>query len=368
MAAEVTKRVLGKRAPDGVYEIPILGDIGLFGVDGADLLRELMAVKPTQVKFIIYSPGGSVWDAIAVAGYIQEHGIECYAEIYGLCASAATVFAACAGPKRTAIAPGSSFMIHMPYWIGGASSEADQKHIDDLVDHLVMLYSKTYGWSKAEARKHMEANNGDGILWTAEEAKSIGVVSEVMKMSVAAHFNTKQPAMADNKKTITMKVKAKLTTMEALRAAVGDGTELEVEVPVEDTTAAAIAEKDARIAELEKENAELTGKVAESAADQESRATLETEANAAKAALAAAASEHEKAVAALNKAHADAIAELKKPMAKATVADNQDGAVAAMPGAVKSEKSEFVGQVFAGMTEVQKAQHEATMKRRKTQQ
>ena len=104
-----------KRAPDGAWEIPILGDIGFFGTNGEDLIRELNAVKPDKVKFIIYSPGGAVYDAIAVAGWIREKGIECYAEIYGVCASAATVFAALAGPKNTAISPGSMFLIHMPY-------------------------------------------------------------------------------------------------------------------------------------------------------------------------------------------------------------------------------------------------------------
>lgn len=327
MASQPT--VLCKRAPDGTWEIPVLGDIGFFGVDGAELIRELMNVKPERVKFIIYSPGGSVWDAIAVAGYIQEHGIECYAEIYGLCASAATVFAACAGPKRTAIAPGSSFLIHMPFWMHGSSNEADEKHINDLVDHLVTLYSKTYGWSKVEARKHMEANNGDGILWTAEEAKTIGVASEVMKLSVAAHFNKKQTAMADTKNTV--KATVKLTVAQALSAVTG-GTE--VEVDVEQTTADALAEKDTRIAQLESELQAANEKAAGEAAQAEALTNAQQEAVQAKADLATANAEHEKTVAALKAQHDLAIAEMKKPLAKATVADNQEGAVAAIPGVV----------------------------------
>lgn len=334
------KKTLGKRAPDGAWEIPIVGEIGFFGTNGEDLIRELNAVRPDKVKFVIYSPGGAVYDAIAVAGFIRDKGIECYAEIYGVCASAATVFAALAGPKNTSIAPGSMFLIHMPF--GG-----DQKLIDNAVDFLVGLYGSAYGWSKSEAKKHMEAEDGRGIFWTAKEAKSMGLVSEIMEgAKVAAHYNINTTAMAEEKKTITAKVKVKLTTMEAARAAFGDGTEVEVEVAPEEATAAAIEEKDARIAELEAENEALKAKAQEGEAGQEARAQLETEANAAKAALQAKEDEHVKAINDLKAAHEAAIAELKKPLAKKTVGDNGAPGVAEMPSAVVTA-SDKAAKVFA---------------------
>mgnify|MGYP000843955833 FL=1 len=347
-------------------------DLWLSGFVGMDITfdeirnaLEWYSQDGRDITLNIYSHGGFLDDATAFYDWAKNSGIKFQVIVWGTAMSAATVIAAAAGKKNIKIAENASWMVHECH--GGTD---EMNGIGN--DSLARIYNELTGKKDKEIRSLMSATTTYGAKDAVKEGWCGSVLKTTARLAAmydAAPVNLEQqPAMADNKKTITMKVKAKLTTMEALRAAVGDGTELEVEVPVEDTTAAAIAEKDARIAELEKENAELTGKVAESAADQESRATLETEANAAKAALATAASEHEKAVAALNKAHADAIAELKKPMAKATVADNQDGAVAAMPGAVKSEKSEFVGQVFAGMTEVQKAQHEATMKRKKTQQ
>lgn len=164
---------LGKRAPDGAWDIPLVGDVGAPGFSSEDLLRELLWAKPKAIRFIISSPGGLVYDAIAVAGWIREQGIEVYAEIYGLCMSAATVFAALAGPKRTAMAPGSMFLVHKPY--GG-----DEKAVDNAMSFLVDLYASAYGWSKAEAKKHIEAEDGEGVLWTAAEAKKIGVVGEIM--------------------------------------------------------------------------------------------------------------------------------------------------------------------------------------------
>ena len=318
------KKTIGKRAPDGAWEIPILGDIGFFGTNGEDLIRELRAIKPETVKFIIYSPGGAVYDAIAVAGYIREQGIQCFAEIYGLCASAATVFAALAGPKNTAIAPGSMFLVHMPY--GG-----DEKAIDNAVAFLVDLYVSAYGWSKGEAKKYMEAEDGQGILWTADEAKKIGVTSEIMEgAKVAARVRTsinEQPtAMAESK----TKVPVKLNLKEAWASLSANGTE--VEVDIDKATADLIAEKDTRIAQLETELAEAKAKTADEAANQEALTNATQEAVTAKADLASAKTEHEKKITELKAEHAAVIEALKKPLAEKTVADNQAAAVAAMPG------------------------------------
>lgn len=332
---------LCKRAPDGALEIPVLGDIGFFGVDGADLLRELMAVKPSSVKFTIHSPGGAVYDAIAVAGYIREHGIECYAEIFGTCASAATVFAALAGPKRTSIAPGSFFMIHMPYLSHGEPDKIDQQAIDNAAEFCVNLYAETYGWTKAEARKYMTANDGKGTLWNTTEAKGAGIASEIMnKAKLAAHYNLKPTAMADQKKMI--KATVKLTVAQAISAATGSGVEVEVEA--EQATADALAEKDTRISQLETELAEAKAKTADEATTAEALTQAQQEAVQAKADLAAAVSAKDKAMADLKATHDAEIAALKAPLAKATVADNKDGAVAKMPGSDPSASDKAAAQ------------------------
>lgn len=355
MAVELTKTI-GKRAPDGAWEVPILGDIGFFGVDGAELIRELNAVKPSAVKFLIYSPGGAVYDAIAIAGFIQDKGIECYAEIYGTCMSAATVFAALAGPKRTSIAAGSMFLVHMPY--GG-----DQKSIDNATDWLIDLYVKSYGWSKAEARKHMEAEDGNGILWTADEAKELGVVGEVMKMSIAAHFKQKHTAMAENKNTVKVTAKVKLSTMDAIRAAMGEGAEVEVEVSADEALTAELEQAKADATAANAKVTELEAKVAEHEAGAITDAQKVSDAeNAAKEAVeqVTAKDEEIKNLKAQVKALDD-----KQPGATRTVANNQAASVAAMPGTATDPTKEFVGNVFSQMDEVQKAKHAVEVRNRK---
>lgn len=347
-------KTLGKRAPDGTYEIPIVGDIGFFGVDGADLIRELMAVKPKAVRFLIYSPGGAVYDAIAVVGYMLEQGIESYTEVYGLCASAATVFAAHSGPKNTAIAPGSLFLVHTPYG-------SDQKAVDNATAFLVDLYTKAYGWTKAEAKKHMEAEDGEGILWTASEAKQNGVVGEIMQgMKVAARLNINAAAMSEEKKEGTkITAKVKLSTMEAIRAAVGEGATVEVEV--DEAVAATLAEKEARIAELSKELNALKAAQGDAATATASAEAAKAEAVQAKADLAKATEANTKAIDALKADHAKAIADLKKPLASATVPDNTEPKAdpKTVDPAVKA-----VASMLKGMSPMDRAKMEVAARRR----
>lgn len=324
-------KTIGKRAPDGAWEIPIIGEVGSFDLSGEALLRELMWVKPTSVRFVIYSPGGYVYDAIAVAGWITEHNIECYAEIYGLCASAATVYAALAGPKRTAIAPGSMFLVHQPY--GG-----DEKSIENATSFLVDLYIKAYGWTKAEAKAHMEASNGEGILWDAAEAKKLGVAGEIMEgAKVAAHYQQNLKTMSKN--TITAKAVVKLSAIDAVKAALSEGVTVDVEIDANKVSADAIAAKDAEIAKLTKEVEDMKAKAAEGDAATEALTKALDEAKA---------------------AHAKEIAWLKKPLAKATVPDNQEANTqpATIDPAVASVKSQFT----KGMTPIQKAQYELALK------
>lgn len=318
------KKTLGKRAPDGVYDIPLLGEVGYFGFQAEDLIRELMFVKPTQVRFVVYSPGGAVYDAIAVVGYLKANGIESFTEVYGYCASAATVFAAHSGPKRTAIAPGSMFLVHMPFHSEGSTNEADVKAIDNAVEFLSSLYMDAYGWTKAEVKKYMEANDGNGIPWTATEAKKLGIASEIMDVGkVAARYNLKPTAMAENKNTV--KATVKLTLAQAL-ASVAGGAEVEVEV--EKATADAIAERDTRIAQLESEleaaKAAVPAEGSVVPAEQVTNATKKIEE------LEKAVSDKTKEVSAKADELSKAAAQIKElqskiPAATPTVADNQDG-------------------------------------------
>jgi ATP-dependent protease ClpP protease subunit len=276
-----------RRAPEGVVEIPILGAIGET-VNAEDIIRDLMMFRPTEVKFIIYSPGGMAFDAIALVGYLNEKGIKSYTEIYGICASAATMLAAHSGKSRTAMAPGSQFMIHN-------GSGFIKKLVEDVNDFAVDLYRDAYGWDRKAVRSFMEANDGEGTFWNAEEAKKAGICSEVMSNArVAAHLNNEQPQR--------MQVKGKLVSLVAVK---GQEVEFEFDPTAElkdasealatataDRIAAETKEKDAtdkvaaletKVSELQEANKSLDEVTAKLTDEQAKTTALNTEVEALKA-------------------------------------------------------------------------------------
>jgi|GEM_PF-993652 len=116
-------------APDGtgqsgdIAEILIFDEIGgSFGVDATDFVQELNAVTASRIRLRINSPGGSVFDALAIANALRHHPAYVSAYVDGLAASAAS-FVATAADEVTMM-PGSQMMIH------DASAMSDGNSVD----------------------------------------------------------------------------------------------------------------------------------------------------------------------------------------------------------------------------------------------
>jgi len=333
-------QVIAKRAPQGTLEIPIIGELGQ-GVLGEMVLEQLRSFRPKEVKFVIYSPGGEVFDALAVCGYMKANGIISYSEVYGYASSAATVFIAHSGPSRTSIAPGAFINMHM-------ASGPDESVVADVNRELAQIYADAYGWTPKQALAYMAAGEENrGTVWFANDTKKAGICSEVMtELKVAAHAQIIKPAMAETTNKLKVEAKVKLGTMEAVRAAMGEGTTIEVEIDMDEATKATIQEKEAAIAALTTEVAALKAAQADGTANAEARTIAETEANTAKAALVTANETHISEVTALKAAHVAEIAALKAPVVAAVVANN----VNVEPIAVKpSEVSEGAKIVKAAL-------------------
>lgn len=348
---------ISERAPDGTVSITITGEIGGWGtLDAEWILPALVDAKPKAIKWVIYSPGGYVTDAIVIAEWCRNNGVKSYAEVYGLAASAATVFMALAGPERTEIAEGSQILIHEPY--GGSPSA-----VENAKTYLRSLYARAYGWTEEEAAAHMGAAQGDGELWTAAKAVELGMGKIMEASAVAARIKEHAKASEMTKTSKTIKAVVKLSTMDAVKAALGEGVAVEVEV--DEATATAMAEQAAEIDRLTKEVQALKGTPpapspapAPAPAPEKPKAEVKPEGEKGGDELAKAMQamkdEHAKALEALKAEHAKAIADLKKPLDTHTVPNNTEHPTGTAPvedAAAKAVK----GQFFRGMTAIQKA-------------
>jgi ATP-dependent Clp protease protease subunit len=157
-------------------EIDIMGTIG-WDVTAQDVSRQLRDAAPGPLALRINSPGGSVFDGLAIANMISRRG-DVTAIVDGLAASAASIIAI--GAERRVMAPGTLLMIHNPWSMAGGNADDLRKEadvLDVIAGEMAKLYADASGGklSKAEALAIMEEET-----WlTGEQAVALGLVHAI---------------------------------------------------------------------------------------------------------------------------------------------------------------------------------------------
>lgn len=133
-------------------EISIFEEIGGWGISAQEFARDLKALGNLQhIDLHIHSPGGSVFDGIAIYNLLNHHPATKTVYIDGLAASMASVIAMVGD---TVIMPENAMMmIHKPWGIQGGDAEELRKYADllDKLEHnLIPAYAKKTGKSHEE--------------------------------------------------------------------------------------------------------------------------------------------------------------------------------------------------------------------------
>lgn len=158
----------------------IYDEIGFWGVTAQDFVADFKAIRADSINVHINSPGGEVYDGLAIYNLIKNHPAEVTVHIDGLAASAAS-FIAMAG-DRVVIARNADMMIHdgMGVCMGNAAdmrSLADR--LDSCSDNIADIYAQRTGQSVTHWRDQMRANDGEGTWYTGQEAVAAGLADEV---------------------------------------------------------------------------------------------------------------------------------------------------------------------------------------------
>jgi ATP-dependent Clp protease, protease subunit len=129
-----------------------------------------------RIRLHINSPGGSVFDAVAIANVLRAHRAAVDVSIEGLAASAATVVAM--GGDSIGIAENALFMIHDPYGaaIGGAKEMRDMA---DALDRVRDGIVATYRWHSPLEPAAIAALMEKGTWMSAAEALERGFATAV---------------------------------------------------------------------------------------------------------------------------------------------------------------------------------------------
>src|SRR5205823_2104371 len=120
------------RAGVGATEILVYDEIGQFGVSPTAVRDQLKGAGDVLVK--INSPGGDVFDGIAIHNDLVAHSGNVTVHVTGVAASAASIIAM-AG-KTIAIAPNAFVMLHNSWalTIGNAGDHQDTASLLTQVD------------------------------------------------------------------------------------------------------------------------------------------------------------------------------------------------------------------------------------------
>lgn len=172
-------------------EIMIYEEIGYFGVSAADFATELKALDVGQIDVRINSPGGEVWDGLAIYNALRDHPANVTTHVDGIAASAASIILQ-AGDNRLA-AKASQVMIHDGWGlvVGGAE---DMRAMADLLDQtngmLAGIYADRAGGTPEDWRAAMQAET----WYTGSEAAAAGLVDAVDGPAEEDPADSKDPA------------------------------------------------------------------------------------------------------------------------------------------------------------------------------
>ncbi len=172
---------------DQSADISIFDEIGFWGVTAKQFIGDLKAIDAKTIKLAINSPGGSVFDALAMYNALRQHPANVEVTVLGVAASAASLVAM-AGD--TIIMPENAFMmIHNPlnFAYGNADELRDMADVLDKIGaSLVATYANRTGLPEAEIKALLDAET-----WlNAKEAVLKGFADELQPaLKVAASFD-----------------------------------------------------------------------------------------------------------------------------------------------------------------------------------
>jgi len=171
-----------------VYIYDEIGDASFLSetTSAKDFIMQVQEIKANKINLHINSPGGNVFDGLAIYNFLKTLKASKTVYIDGLAASIASVVAM-AGDKI--IMPANAFlMIHEPYGLVVGTSDDMKKNseiLDKISNSLAEIYSKRSGLSIERVKQMMK----DETWLTAKEAKELGFINEITDaIQIAAKF------------------------------------------------------------------------------------------------------------------------------------------------------------------------------------
>jgi ATP-dependent protease ClpP protease subunit len=163
-------------AANDTAEVYVYDEIGMWGQSAADFVRDLSAVSARTVNVYVNSPGGEIFDGIAMYNALKSHPANVTVYVDSLAASIASVI--CMAGDKVIMRQGSQMMIHDGEgmcWGNAAEMTAMATLLDRQSDNIAGFYAARAGGKVKAWRDLMRAET----WYSAKEAVAAGLADEL---------------------------------------------------------------------------------------------------------------------------------------------------------------------------------------------
>lgn len=200
-----------KASGDKTADIYIYDEIGYWGVTARQFASSMKALGDLDhINLHIHSPGGDVFDGIAIYNLLNSHTASKTVYIDGLAASMASVIAMVGNP--IIMPENAMMMIHKPWGITGGDAN-DMRDYADLLDKVEAVLIPSYAKKTGKTPDELALMLGEETWMTAQECLEHGFADQISTaVQAMARINSKRieefDAMPNALKNMNTKPKA----------------------------------------------------------------------------------------------------------------------------------------------------------------
>ncbi len=160
-------------------DIYIYDEIGMWGVSAKRFTEDLISLgNISHINLHIHSPGGEVFEGIAIYNQLKNHNATITVYIDGLAASMASVIAMVGDEVK--MPKNAMMMIHKPWGVSWGDAN-DMRDYADLLDKVENVLIPAYMEKTGKTKEEIEAMLGEETWLTAEECVEHGFANTVIE-------------------------------------------------------------------------------------------------------------------------------------------------------------------------------------------
>jgi ATP-dependent protease ClpP protease subunit len=174
-------------------EVYIYDEIGYFGTNSRDFVRDLAELDGRDLTVHLNSPGGEVFEGLAIYNALRKRKGNCSVAVDSLAASIASVIAMAGTDVQ--IAPAGMLMIH-DAWGVCVGNEQDMIETGELLGKASDIISGVYQARGGGTREDWRARMRTETWYAADEAVKAGLADSVASYDGDADEKAKAKAAA----------------------------------------------------------------------------------------------------------------------------------------------------------------------------